>query len=128
MTLKEIKETLMRLDISSTEALVLLGLILHADSNGACWPTTIQLCRLTKLRRETVSRALQKLAEKGIISIAHSGICKTNRYEIYVTQNHTSCDSGSHVHVTQNHTCVTQDHTICDSESHGRVTQDHTCM
>jgi len=91
MTLKEIREALISLDLSPTEKLVLVGLMLYSDINGSCWPSFSSLAKLTGLTRRGVINAINRLEQKQIISRKQRGT-KTN---IYLFNTHFIKSSGS---------------------------------
>ena len=68
MTVKQQKEILLKLDLSVTEKMVLVGLISYADQGGTCWPSYSTLAKLTSLSRRSVIRAIRSLEQKQIIS------------------------------------------------------------
>ena len=98
---------------------ILVILADHADEDGYCWPRQDTIAKRAEVSRETVSRHLKMLEEKGFIRKAQRGRqSDKNRLAYYLNF---ECDAGSHLA----HQSVTEDHTNCDGGSHSNVTEDH---
>ncbi len=55
--------------LSSSETLVLIGLLRYANKQGECFPGIESLVKITKLSRRTVQRCIRSLEEKGEIKV-----------------------------------------------------------
>ena len=55
---------------TSNERLVLMALVTLAQKHGAAWPAQSTVCRLTRLSRSSVARALRGLEDRGLIERA----------------------------------------------------------
>lgn len=94
--------------------LVLLKLADYADDEGICWPAQKTIADQTGLPRESVCRAVKRLAEQGFLSIEHRSTPSgrlSNIYRLACGSERTLSDGGSHAKVTPRHT-------LSDASSH----------
>lgn len=100
---------------SPTKKLILLLLADRANNEGFCWPSMKTLVEDCEMSREAISRNIKQMAEANLLHVTKHANKDKWHNNIY------------HLHVTQDHIAhVTLDHTPCDSGSHGHVTHDHT--
>jgi hypothetical protein len=75
-------------DLTSTEKIVLVALADRADDDGLCWPGHKSLSTKCGLNRRTIVRVVDRLANKGLISIERrhreDGSLMSNRYVLHV--------------------------------------------
>lgn len=85
MSVKVMTQVWERTDLGQSETLVLLALADHADDNGECWPSMQRIAEKARVQRRAVQRIVQKLEEKGLVTVERSvGRSNTNRFILHV--------------------------------------------
>lgn len=59
---------------------VFLAIALHVDRRGECWPGMTRLAKLTGFNRSSVSRAVGRLEELGLLTVRRRPRPRTNLY------------------------------------------------
>lgn len=112
---------------SALGKLILIKLADNANDEGYCFPGQAHIAEAVEASRETVSRQIKKLVERGFVEIVpryENGFRRGNAYRLQMDiQTENRCDAESHPDVTQ-------DHSGCDATIKRYVTQDHsgTCQ
>lgn len=85
ITKLKLKNTLYGL--SSTEKLVYINLKLYTDREGHCWPSERLLAKDLGMDKNTISRNIRKLSERGFIRIEIEKGKGGKRYSYFIRKN-----------------------------------------
>jgi hypothetical protein len=84
--------------LTPQEGWVAIAIASHADKHGAAWPSVNALAAETGLCRRTIQRALRRLVDKGVITVAfrqrENGSNTSNQYTIDLTGGSMTAEEG----------------------------------
>ena len=68
MSIRLMNQAWGNMEVSGSELILLLALCDHANDDGVCWPSVKRLAEKVRVQKRSVSKLLEKLESKGLLS------------------------------------------------------------